>query len=477
LYKQFLEWKWIFLSCINITMSDAMAESLNCASQKRRAVASRSYRVKVSPVNGQNFTAGQTVNIDLPSNLAATYVNNWNQCYLKFKVTPTGNPLTIDKAASCFISRVQSMTAGAQIFDCPSWNVLMNVLLDSDSGPAYKAGYGNILMGTQGSNPAGEVLTAGNARVFCVPFTLHPFGMSTPHRLMPLSSSAPVQFKLTLASIQEAGYAATAPTALTFEEVELVCVFTELSAGAEQQVMQMNGGQFNILANSWQAISTSMETASTAVTSNVGISVSSLERVLVVHRPNTSLTGQAYYSQSNRITNGLSEWSLLINGEQYPQRPIKVEGAGAECIAEYLLSDHSLVNFDKQSSFNVAVAFDTASYNGLDATSVGKVAPTPYTLAAASATGASPGTALAAGNIGSFFAGLELEGLELETGLSDGRSQRLYSGISTISSTVNFRGIYAGGASTVASEITFFLGYTVLLSLNARGTNVWSISV
>ena len=58
---------------------DAMSESLNFPSMKRRAVASRSYRVKVSPSNGQNFTAGQTVNIDLPSNLAGTYVN-WNQC-------------------------------------------------------------------------------------------------------------------------------------------------------------------------------------------------------------------------------------------------------------------------------------------------------------------------------------------------------------------------------------------------------------
>jgi len=423
-------------------MADALAESLNYASQKRRSVASRSYRVKISPVNGQNFSAGQTVNIDMPSNLAATYVN-WNQCYLKFKVKPTGGDFIVDKAASCFISRCQAMTAGAQIYDCPQWHVLMNVLLDSDSGPGYKAGYGNILMGTQGSNPAGETIANGVSRVFCVPFTLHPFGMSTPHRLMPLSSSAPVQFKLTLASVNEAGYH-SAVTALTFEEVELVCVFTELSSAAEQQVQQMNGGQFNILANSWQAISTNMADAATAVTSNVGISVSSLERVIVVHRPNTSATGQAFFSQSNRITNGLSEWSLLINGEQYPQRPIKVEGAGAEVLAEYLLSDHSLVNFDKQSSFNVAVAFNGSSYNGLDAASVGKAAPTPYTLTAATATGASPGNVSTAGNIGSFFAGLEIE-----TGLSAGRSQRLYSGISTISSTVNYSSLYAGGAATV----------------------------
>jgi len=454
-------------------MADAMAESLNYASQKRRAVASRSYRVKISPVNGQNFTAGQTVNIDMPSNLAATYVN-WNQCYLKYKVTPTGGALTVDKAASCFISRVQAMTAGAQLYDCPSWNVLMNVLLDTDSGPSYKAGYGNVLMGTRGSDPAGEVIADGTSRVFCVPFSLSsPFAMSTPHRLMPLSSSAPVQFKITLASINEAGYStADAITKLAFDEVELVCVFTELSSGAEQQVQQMNGGQFNILANSWQAISTNMDAGSTAVTSNIGISVSSLERVIVVHRPTKSSTVAAAFSQSNRISNGLTEWQLLINGEAFPQRAIKNEGAGAEIVAEYLLSDHSLVNFDKQSSFNTAVAVNGSVYNGLDAASVGRTAPSPFTITHANASGTTAGTNVSSGNIGSFFAGLELE-----TGLSDGRSQRLYSGISTISSTVNYRGLYAGGASTGACEITFFLGYTVMLSLNSRGTNVWAISV
>jgi len=60
---------------------DAMSESLNYPSMKRRAVASRSYRVKISPNNGQTFRDGQTVNIDMPSNLAGTYCN-WNQCYL-----------------------------------------------------------------------------------------------------------------------------------------------------------------------------------------------------------------------------------------------------------------------------------------------------------------------------------------------------------------------------------------------------------
>jgi hypothetical protein len=247
---------------------DAMSESLNYPMQKRSAVASRSYRVKISPNNGQSFTAGQTVNIDMPSNLAGTYCN-WNQCYLKFKTTAVTNPGTLDRCgAAGFINRVQCMTAGAQIFDLPNWNVLMTILMDGDSSPAYKGGVGNVLLGTNGGFQAGEDLAAGTARTFCVPFVLHPLGLSTPHRLQPLFSSAPVQFKITLESIANSLFAASAPTALNFTEVELVCVFTELSPGAQAQVDQMTGGVYNILCSSYQNVGTTMG-ADTAVTANL----------------------------------------------------------------------------------------------------------------------------------------------------------------------------------------------------------------
>jgi len=86
-------------------------------------------------------------------------------------------------------------------------------------------------------------------------------------------------------------------------------------------------------------------------------------------------------------------------------------------------------------------------------------------------TGTDPGSTIAvASNIGSF-----ITAVELETGLSDGKSQRIYSGISTISSTVNYRGIY--GAGSVNAQIDFFAQFTVLLSLNMRGTGVWAVSV
>ena len=453
---------------------DAMSESLNFPSMKRRAVASRSYRVKVSPSNGQDFSAGQTVNIDLPSNLAGTYLN-WNQCYLKMKVTAGNNPYTLDRCgAAGFIQRVQCMTAGAQIFDLPNWNVLMTILMDGDSSPAYKAGVGNVLMGTNGGFQAGETNASTSVRTYCVPFVLHPFGMSTPHRLQPLFSSSPVQFKITLESIVNAVQSATAPNSLAFSEVELVCVFTELSPGAQAQVDQMSGGVYNVLAASYQNVGTTMGAVS-SVTANLGLSVSSLERIIVCHRPTGTLNDVTKFTLGNRAKNGLQQYQFFINSESYPARPIIVENKAAEALAEYLLSDHSLVNFDKQSSFNVGiVSSSTQTSNGLDGLSAVLAPAQPFIIDnpagdEAGAFGSSGTPADGASTIGSF-----ITAVELETGLSDGRSQRLYSGVSTISSTVNYRGVYSGA---VECQIDFFAQFTVLLSLNTRGTNVWSVSV
>ena len=230
----------------------------------------------------------------------------------------------------------------------------------------------------------------------------------------------------------------------------------------------MSGGVYNVLAASYQNVGTTMG-ADSAVTANLGISVSSLERIIVCHRPTGSLNAIGAFSLGNRAKNGLQQYSIFINGEQYPARPVIVEDKAAEALAEYLLSDHSLVNFDKQSSFNIAVVGTTAATksNGLDGHSVAGIAE-PFIIDAPAGTEAGETVGTAA-NIGSF-----ITAVELETGLSDGRSQRLYSGVSTISSTVNYRGVYSGAA---AAQIDFFAQFTVLLSLNTRGTNVWAVSV
>lgn len=448
--------------------SDAFSESLAYPNVKQRATASRSYRVKVNPSNGQTFKDGQNISITLPSNLSGTYAN-FNQCYLKFKVSNTVSNITLDRCGAVgFIERVLCTTAGASIFDCQNWSVLMTILMDMDSGPDYKAGYGKILMGTNGGFQSGETIAAGASRTYCVPFTLHPLGMTTPHRLCPLFSLSPIEFKLTLASKANAGKSAGTGQ-LQFDEVELVMIFTELSPGSQAQIDQMTGGVYNMLAGSYQNVGTTMTAATTAVTANLGISVSSLERVIVCHRPTASLNAGAF-NIGNRHKNNLQEYQLFINSEAYPARPIAVTGLGAEALSEYLLSDHSLVDFNKSSSFNIGVNGVTAATksNALDGASVnGLIVPYNLDNPAGTEDGSDAGEA---SNIGSF-----VTAVELESGLSDGKSARIYSGISTISSTVNYRGKYAN--NSVASQIDFYAFFTILISLNMRGTGTFAVSV
>jgi hypothetical protein len=65
------------------------------------------------------------------------------------------------------------MTAGAQIFDLPNWNVLMTILMDGDSSPAYKAGVGNVLLGTNGGFQAGETVAADAVLIVCLSCYTH----------------------------------------------------------------------------------------------------------------------------------------------------------------------------------------------------------------------------------------------------------------------------------------------------------------
>jgi hypothetical protein len=443
---------------------DAFTESLAYPQVKRRAVASRSYRTKIAPSNGSVFNPGGTINIDLPSNLSATYVN-WNQCYLKIRVNSTIEANLDRCGAAGLISRVQTTTSGASIYDLPSWNVLMTALMDTDTGLDYKGNNGNILMGTRADAQKGDGLAVNTPRTFCIPFVLHPLAMSTPHRLTPLFSLAPIQFKITLEETAKAVVSAGAPV-LTFSDIELVCMMTELSPNAQSQVDQMTGGVYNILCSSYQNVGTSTTNVGPTVhTSVLGLSVSSLERIILCQRPTVSINAQARYSLGNRSKNGLESYQFFINGEGYPARPVLVENKGAEAFAEFLLSDHSLVNFDKSSSLQLK---KYVLGNNTDGAVIDvAILADPYSDDAP--TGISAGAAAGASSVGSFITAVEMDFL------SDGKSERLYGGVSTIGSTVTYRGVY--GASATACQLDFFAQFTVLLSLNVRGTGVWSISV
>lgn len=455
--------------------SEVFSESLAYPKMKQRAISSRSFRTKISPSNAQSFTMGQTINLDLPSNLTGQYYN-FNQMYLKFKVTNGNGASTInlDRAgAASLIKRIQIQTAGAQIYDCDKWNVLYTALLDSEASNEWKGSVGNILTGTSGGGLGAEGIvhtTANNAneRTFCVPMVLNPLANTTPHRLIPAFSLSSIQFRISLDSAANAVVGAATDGQVVLSDVEMVCLMTELSPSAQAQVDSMTGGVYNILANSYMNSSTTMGAVS-QVTANLGFSVSSLERILLVQRKNASFVADRY-TIGNRAKNGLTEYQYLINSESYPQRPIKVENKGAEACAELLIANHSLTDFRAGNSLqNNAVASTLANVLSNAYSADGKYPHAYSEDGIGTECGKVVGGVSAAGNIGS-----ALYGCEFETGLSDGKSSTIYSGVSTLASNVQFLGKYSGAAE---ATLDFFAQYSVLLSLDMRGGGVFSVSV
>ena len=462
-------------------MAEAFSESLAYPQVKKRAVASRSFRTKITPSNGSVFTGGSTIHLDLPGNMAGQYYNP-NQMYLKFKLTNSVAPVQLDRggAVGC-IKRVQIQTAGAQLFDCNNWNVLATALMDTDCSADWKASSGAILVGTQGDQLQGQLLGAVEERTFCVPMMLNPLSMTTPHRLIPAFSLSSLQFRITLESDNLVGSTAGAPV-FTYSNVEMVCLMTELSPGAQAQIDQMTGGQYNILANSYMNSQATLNENATSLTANLGVAVSSLERILVINRVSASTTSAVAFSLGNRTTSGLTEFQFLINSENYPQRPILVQDKSAECYAELLIAEHSLVDFRKGNcllnSFAPSGALATAGVVPVGTGALSGNAPDVIKndcFNQLDGAGVTAGTAVVAGvavasDIGTFIASCEFE-----SGLSDGKSSHIYSGISTIASVVQYKGTYSN--LHASANLDFFAQFTVMISLDMRGSGVYAISV
>lgn len=471
-------------------LPDVMSEALDYNNIKRRAMASRSYRVRIAPSNKTSFNAGETIFLDLPSNLSGTFMD-MTQTYIRFKVTYTGNAgqvnkVSLDKCGAYgFLQRVACITSGQQIFDLNNYNVLVAALMDTDASSEWKANAGNVLVGTTAACPHGETFQIADAgsvpRTYCLPFILNPFALQK--KLVPLFSLDSLRFRITLETlvnslIQVSGGVAS----YQLSDVEMVSYFTELSPSAMAQLDSMTGGVYNLLCPSYSNTQSTITANATVVNTVLGIAVSSLERIIVIQRANAALaTGGA--SLGGRITNGLQTAQFFINSEAFPQRNVSMDDMGAEVLAEYLIADHALSDFSRSSgvqNFNVSTGatgtegqniYDNRLYN---ITNIG--------VAAGGAFGATRnawncnGTALVQGfgadaltTVGSFVLAIELE-----TGCSAGRSDRLYSGISTISSVVQYKGTYG---SAIDSVIDFFAQFTILLTLNMRQTGVWSITI
>lgn len=450
--------------------------SLNFSQIKKRSISARSYRIKVPPSNGMNFTSDQVVQIDLDGNLAGTYYD-FSSLYLKMKVV-SANAYTLDRCGSFgFISRLAIQQSGASICDIAKWNVLATAMLDTDASSEYKAGYGAIQMGLQGDSLKGETVAAGVERVYTMPLPINPLFNTTPHKLLPGFSLAALSLRLSLESAATCAFSAVVPPAgFQFSEVEVCALVTELSPQAQSLVDQATGGQYNILATSFMNSGANLAAGATQLTQSLGFSMSSLERIVMIHRESAQINTAAAFSLGNRTTGTLTQFQYLINSQAYPQRAVEVGPQGAESTSEMLIADHSLVDFKKGSSLNNGVVAGVLA--GLTVGALSGVQPETAKSGCfmlANSVGTSAGDSTAVGALRASNIGTYMTATDFENGLSVSASDKIYSGVSTIASNVQFVGTYTGAVNPVS--IDFYACYTILLSLNMRGSGMYSVSI
>ena len=467
-------------------MSDQLvfSESLAYNQVKRRAVSARSFRVKLPASNSTSFVAGDTAVIDLPGNLSGQYYNA-NQMYMLVTVKPSVACKLDRGGALGLINRLQISTAGANIFDLNHYGVLATALMDSDATSEYKAGYGSLMLGTIGDALTGEDLAANVARTFAIPMVLNPLALTTPHRLIPAFGLSAIQMRVSFDSMASS-FVSDGTGTVAFTDVQMVCLMTQLSASAQAEVDRSTGGFYKILATSFQNATATLPAGdSTNLTAPLGFSVSSLERIMLIHRPQSSATLASAYSLGNRASAGLTQFNFSINGESFPQRPINVTASAtqtpAEVVAEMLIADHALVDFKKGCSLSNGYAPITGN-NAVGQGALSGVAPDsvkskPFNLATGLGTTAGIVNVVAdapsPSNIGTFICSVEFE-----SGISDGKSATIYSGISTLASQVQLIAQYDRTApANVAYSIDAFAQYSIIMSLDMRGSGVFAVSV
>jgi hypothetical protein len=461
-------------------MAEANSSLMNYANMKRRAVSSKAIRQKIPSSNGTTFSLGQTINIDLPANVANTFFD-FNLSYLSFKITNgDGQTATFDKSAYSLINRLQVLTGGQVISDLQNFNVLAAALVDLDVSPSYKANVGNVLLGTT-AKQQGISIANGDKHSFALPLILNPLHLTTPMRYIPAFSRDQIRLRVSLEDATRAFFTAGASTNsnYTLSDVEMVCYSVELSPEAFRMVDEMTGGVYNIVANDFRSATSTVGATDSTLTATLGFSMSSMESLYVVHIPqaNNAVNKMAI---SGRSKNYLQQYQLFINGKSYPQLPIKCDDADttdsgnlAESLAETMIASHALSNYDHHSCINVNN--QGASADGVPADAAVAI-PADVLVQSGGTTcpfGLNTGGSAdltTSGGIGTFVASIELESLAH-------RSEVIYSGIDSIGSVTQFRGQYNGsGAGKLACDVYFFARNSVLISLDTRGANVFVIS-
>lgn len=390
--------------------------------------------VAASPVNGSSFSAGQQIQFDLlnrgflvPDSMYLSY--SWS-------VTKGG---ALDDVAFFRGTPVYStfnrldVQVGSQIVDTiQSYGIVMNLLVNTQLDVAQKYGiqscygYGNA-DGT--SVPSLEQLdgrglpvsTSANGS-FSAPLVSL---LSNSEKLLPLFAMPQIRVILTMDSLANTfNTVANGVTAYTISNVELRYKIVDMGGAIENLVLSMD----NKLYIKSQSFSCATQTL--PVTTGYSELVfnqrfASVKSLYAINGGSDAARNGAYDSLDLTSNNG--DYSFMIGGVLYPQKPINTATAKAQALMELKSAAGSI--YDKSNNMSInSIEFG-------------------YTATSASTTRVA---------MGKFYVGTSTEKLN---------SESLLTGVSTQNSPISYR-INTGTSTTNASPISLIVNYDALIEVD-----------
>lgn len=452
-----------------------------------RSMSSREITTKTPPSNGQNFTMGQEIIINLPTaNELGTFMDFANSG-LELEITNNdGQAVSLPPRSGIFalLARCSATCAGSTLFDVRSYNQLVDAMRTIHSNADYDNNVGKLLYGTAGKKPnnalsiglpagntAGQIQTAVNAgaivpeldelsiangesKTFFVPLIYTALYSATSY--LPCFARSPIQLRIVL---DDVGKAFKGNAGLTNADIAIRCEWrakqVQLSNDAFQQVVSANQGRFDMVCEDYRITTDNIpvvsQNNSVEVVSNLGLSVSSLNALIFFYN-HTANDQNVVKHKRCRITNGLSEVFVSLNGTKHPQRSIKLSPTNpAEAVAE-LLTAQGILDVDNQSRLN---ELDGA-----------------YVLQGSATSGDDLKT-----NYGSAVYAINMKNQRSKMGEGAGGSQSLISGVSTLGASLTLNQTFtAVGADTIASTLFVVGCYVNMLSLDLNGSQSFQSS-
>lgn len=389
--------------------------------------------IAASPVNGTSFSAGQQIQFDLlnrgflvPDSMYISY--SWSvtkgaaaQDAAGFRGTPvysTFNRLDVQ--------------IGSQVVDTiQQYGLVMHLLVNTQLDVAQKYGLQTAYGYASDANavPTLETLDGRGlpaaAQAYTGSFSAPLVSMlSNCEKLIPLFAMPQVRITLTMDSIANTfNTIANGVSAFSISNVELRYKVVDMGGAVENIVLGM-GDKLYIKSQSFSCASQTLPATigySELVYNQRYASVKSLFAV------NGSASVNGFYDSID-LTSNTGEYSFMVGGVLYPQKPISAATAKAQALMELKSAVGSI--FDKSNNMSI---------NTVEFSYVANPAPTTTLFAPAK-----------------YFIGVSTEKLN---------SESLLTGISTQNSPISYR-ISTGSNTTNASTVSLIVNYDALLEID-----------